>query len=384
MDFLNGEYPTIPALQGGVKGYNIKGTPCRKAPPLRAKSFKTLITGTISNIGFSRPGALLIISLCILLQSSCSYKVKNDHHKTYSKPQYGVDKFVVVQGYNIHYVEAGEGEPLLLIPGAFSTYRHWNRVIPHLSKHYRLLCLDYLGAGDSDKPRSGFGYTIEEQADLIVKMVETLHISKIQILGVSYGGAIALNLAARYPEKVDRIISIEGNGIKHQDIPYRPMKGLLGWPVIGELSIGVIRLGIADRLVAKSVMGKAWEQMTEAEKKEVVEIVAQNNKTASCVSWHRISQTIETSRDFSDQAKTIQIPVLYLYGGNSYYHGMAETNAEFLKTHLRNAKIVRLHDGIHDLELQKPEDVAALVLEFLKGGNTEGQHPHVHLTRPDF
>ena len=296
--------------------------------------------------------------------------VKNDRHKTYSRPQYGVDKFVVVEGYNIHYVEAGEGDPILLIPGAFSTYRHWNRIIPHLFKHYKLLCIDYLGVGDSDKPRSGFGYTIEEQADLIVKMIEALQISKVQILGVSYGGAIALNVAARYPEKVDKIISIEGNGIKHQDIPYRPMKGLLGWPVVGELSIGAIRLGVADRFVAKSVMGKAWEQLTEAEKKEIVEIVAQNNKTASRVSWHLISLTLETSRDFTDQAKTIQTPILYLYGRNSYYHGMAETNAEFLRTYLRNAKIVRFDDGIHDLELQKPVDVAALVLEFLAQNGT--------------
>ncbi len=319
----------------------------------------------ILNIRFSRMDAILILSACVLLNSSCSYMVKNDQHKVFSKPQYGVDKFVVVEGYNIHYVEAGEGDPILLIPGAFSTYRHWNRIIPYLSKHYRLLCLDYLGVGDSDKPRSGFGYTIEEQADLIVKMIEALQISKVQVFGVSYGGAIALNLAARYPEKVDKIISIEGNGIKYQAIPYRPMKGILGWPVVGELSIGAIRLGVADGIVAKSVMGKAWEQMTEAEKMEIFEIISRNNKMASAVSWHLISRTLETSKDFTDQAKTIQVPVLYLYGGNSYYHGMAQTNAEFLRTYLRNARIVRFDDGIHDLELQKPEDVAALVLEFL-------------------
>ena len=324
----------------------------------------------ISNVRFGRMGAVLLMSGCVFLISSCSYMVKNDQHKVYSKPQYGVDKFVVVQGYNIHYVEAGEGEPIVLIPGAFSTYRHWNRIIPYLSNHYKLFCVDYLGVGDSDKPRSGFGYTIEEQADLIVKMIEALQIPRAQIFGVSYGGAIALNLAARYPEKVDKIISIEGNGIRNQDIPYRPMKGLLGWPVVGELSIGVIRLGLASRIVAKSVMGKAWEQMTEAEKREVVEIITENNKTASAVSWHLISRTLETSRDFTDQAKTIQTPVLYLYGGNSYYHGMAVTNAEFLRAHLRNARIVRFNDGIHDLELQKPEDVAALVLEFLAENGT--------------
>ena len=308
---------------------------------------------------------IIFVFLCLLLDAGCSYMVRNDKHQTYLKPRYGLDKFISVQGYNLHYVEAGEGEPILLIPGAFSTYRHWNRVIPYLSEHYKLVCLDYLGVGDSDKPKSGFGYTIEEQADLIVKMIEALQIQEVHILGVSYGGAIALNLAARYPEKVDMIVSIEGNGIKHQNVPYKPMKGLLGWPVFGELSVGVIRSGIADKLVAKSVMGKAWEQMSEAEKKEIVEIMAQNNKTASRVSWRLISQTIETSKDFSDQAKTIRSPVLYLYGADSYYHGMAETNAEFLKHYLPNVEIVRFNDGIHDLELQKPKEVADIVLQFL-------------------
>ena len=327
---------------------------------------------------------MIFLFACLIFNAGCSYMVKNDKHQVYLKPRYGTDKFISVYGYNLHYVEAGEGEPMLLIPGAFSTYRHWNRIIPYLSEHYKLLCLDYLGVGDSDKPKFGFGYTIEEQADLIVKMIEALQIDKVHILGVSYGGAIALNLAARYPEKVDRIISVEGNGIKHQNIPYRPMKGLLGWPVVGELSIGVIRSGIADRLVAKSVMGKAWEQMSEVEKREVVEIMAQNNKMASRVSWHLISRTLETSRDFTDQAKTIQAPVLYLYGGNSYYHGMAETNAEFLRVHLQNVEIVRFDDGIHDLELQKPREVATLVLEFLaeNGAAEEGKMAKSQTSNP--
>jgi pimeloyl-ACP methyl ester carboxylesterase len=282
-------------------------------------------------------------------------------------------KFVVVQGYNLHYVDIGEGEPMLLIPGAFSTYRNWNRIIPYLSTRYRLICVDYLGVGDSDKPKHGFGYTIEEQTDLIVKMLEALQISKVRVFGVSYGGAIALNLAARYPGKVETIISIEGNGIKHQNVPYKPMKGFLRWPVLGEVFTGVIRSGIADKLVAKSVMGKAWEEMSEAEKKEIIEIISQNNKMASRVSWYRISRTIETSRDFTDEAKTIQTPVLYLYGGNSTYHNMAETNAEFLKAHLTNVEIVRIEDGIHDLELQKPEEVAGIVLQFLVKNGTVGQ-----------
>jgi pimeloyl-ACP methyl ester carboxylesterase len=294
--------------------------------------------------------------------------VKNDRHQVYSKSKYGLDKFVVVEGYNIHYVETGEGQPILLIPGAFSTYRHWSRIIPYLSKKYKLLCMDYLGVGDSDKPEFRFGYTIEEQADLVVKMIGALQIPRVHILGVSYGGAIALNLAARYPERVDKIVSIEGNGIngnKHQKISYGPMADLLRFPWVGEIPIGVIRSGLADGFVAKSVMGKVWKDLSQIEMDAVKEILSQNNRTASRASWYHISRALKTSRDFTEKAKTVSAPILYLYGRNSDYHEMAKANAEFLKSHLPNVKIVWFNDGIHDLQLQKPEEVSAVVLEFL-------------------
>ena len=320
---------------------------------------------------------LLLIFSLILFISSCSYMVKNEKQRVYSSSEYGSDNFVVVGGYNVHYVEVGEGERVFLISGAFSTYRHWNRMIPYLSKHYKLLCIDYLGAGDSDKPVSGFGYTIQEQADLMVKMMEALQISRVHILGVSYGGAIALNLAARYPEKVDKIVSIEGNGIngnRHQKLSYGPMADFLRFPLVGEMAVGVIRSGLADRFVAKSVMGKAWKDLNDTDKGEVKRIVSQSNRTASRSSWFHICRTLRTSRDFTEEAKRISTPILYLYGGNSDYYEMAKGNAEFLKTHLNDVQVVRFDDGIHDLELQKPEDVSMLVLEFLSQNEANGRN----------
>jgi pimeloyl-ACP methyl ester carboxylesterase len=311
---------------------------------------------------------IILFILSMTFHAGCSYLVRNEQHLVYSKPKYGVDQFVVIRGYNIHYVEVGEGEPIFLISGAFSTYRHWNRMIPHLSAHYKVFCIDYLGVGDSDKPRSEFGYTIEEQADLIVKMIEKLQIQKVHIVGVSYGGAIALNLAARHPERVGRIVSIEGNGIngnKHQKTSYGPMQDLLKFPVVGDIPIGVIRSGLTDRFVAKSVMRRGWRDLNDIEREEVVDIVSQSNKTASRISWYHISRTLKTSRDFTEEVKTISIPILYLYGEDSDYHDMAKANATFLKTHLPHVEIVSFKGGIHDLQLQKPEEVAALVLEFL-------------------
>jgi len=319
---------------------------------------------------FHRIIFLFLFFTVVLLSPGCGTIVKNEKHQVYSKSKYGQDRFVVVQNRNIHYVETGEGEAVLLIPGAWSSYRYWNRMIPLLSKHYRLLALDYLGAGDSDKPRSGFRYTVEEQADSIAGMIETLRISRVHIIGTSYGGSIALNIAARYPDRVGSIVSIEGNGMKHKKVPYRPMGGLLKWPLFGEVPVRVTRSGLLDKIIAKGVMGKAWRPLGDHEREEIVEIISQTNKTASRIPWYRISRTIVTSKDFAEEAKTIRIPILYLYGENSGYRGMAEANADFLRTYLPQAEVFCFKDGIHNLELQKPEEVARIILEFFDQNQT--------------
>ncbi len=307
----------------------------------------------------------LVLLSWMLLCVGCSYLVKNDRELVYAKSRYGTDQFILVSGHHIHYVEAGEGEPVLLIPGAFSTYRDWNRITPFLSKQYRVLAIDYLGVGDSDKPRSGAGYTIEAQADLIVNMMDILHIPKAAIIGVSYGGGIALNIATRYPGRVHKIVCIEGNGLKNEKLPYRPMEAILRWPVISDAAIGLIRSGLIDGVGVRSIMGRAWHEMGEEDKKEVFGIISQNNKTASRFSWYHISRTMKTSKDFTEEVKRVQLPILYLYGKKSRYRFMAETNAEFLKKHLSDVTVIYFEDGIHDLELQKPAEVAALVVGFL-------------------
>jgi len=306
----------------------------------------------------------------MILSIGCNYMVKNEKHQTYSKPQYGLDKFVVIHDYNIHYVEIEgknrEEETILLIPGAFSTYRDWNRMIPFLSKHYKLLAVDYLGVGDSDKPKSKFQYTVEEQADLIARMIKELRISKVHVAGVSYGGVIALNLATRYQEMVGKIVCIEGGVVKPKKLPHHLKKKLLRWPLVGDFFVSTIRSGLFDEITAKSVIRGAWEKMSDEERREVLEIISHNNKTASRVSWSRISRTFENSKDFVEEVKGLETPVLYLYGKNSEFRWMAEMNVDFFKTHLPRVEIISFEDGVHDLQLQKPKEMGELILEFLR------------------
>jgi pimeloyl-ACP methyl ester carboxylesterase len=286
-------------------------------------------------------------------------------HPLLSRARYGVDEFAEIDGYQIHYVDVGKGTPVLLIPGSYTTYRAWNSIIPFLSGKYRLLALDYVGTGDSDKPRSGFRYTIGEQADLIAKLIRILRLGKTHLVGASYGGAIVFNLAARYPQTVAKVISIEGGILKPKKMPADPMERLLRYPILGDLMIAVVRSGLMDKMAMQWIAG-AWNpSMTADQKETMLDEISFNARSASRVAWHWIALSPRTVVPFEEEASRIQAPILYLAGKKSDFRAMAEENIRFLREYLPQAKIVEFEDGIHDLALQKPREVARAILEFL-------------------
>lgn len=280
--------------------------------------------------------------------------------------RYGTDHFIDVGGYALHYVEAGDGEPVLLIPGSFSTYRSWNRLIPLLRDRYRLLALDYLGAGDSDKPQGGFRYTVEEQADLIARMIPQLGLERVHMVGSSYGGAIVLNLAARYPERVDKVVSLEGGVVVPAEMPADPLTPLLKSPFLGRLLVALMRTGLLNGPAVRLVAGKWYAEMTAEDRRAQREEIAFNARHADRVAWYGVGMSARTSRDFTAEAETIRAPVLYLYGERSDFGPLAAANVRFFQEHLPHVRLVEVAGGIHDLAFQQPERTAALILEFLQ------------------
>jgi len=283
------------------------------------------------------------------------------------KARFGEDRFVETAGYQIHYVESGKGEPVILVPGSMSTYRCWSRQMPPLSDHYRLLAIDFVGAGDSDKPGSGFGYTVHDQADVIAKMIEKLKLGKVNLIGISYGGVIVMSLVSRYPDLVNKVVSVEGGVVRLEKFPPNPIETLMKYPVIGELFLFISGVGLLDNMFLKLVEGKWYPYMTPDDKKEVSWQLRSFFKSTTRHALHMILSQNRTRKDFVEEAKSIKSPVLYLHGGwSDFTDVLVERNIEFFKTYLPNVRTVKFEDGVHDLINQKPKEVADLILDFLR------------------
>ena len=106
-------------------------------------------------------------------------------------------------GFSVHYEDIGSGEALLLLNGIFMSCDSWIGFIPALSKNNRLLLLDFVDQGKSDKASTD--YDISMQADLIEAFLNELGLETVNLAGVSYGGQVAIIFAASRPERVKKL-----------------------------------------------------------------------------------------------------------------------------------------------------------------------------------
>ena len=109
-----------------------------------------------------------------------------------------------VNGVDIHYIERGEGLPLLLVHGFQNSHFTFRPIIDRLAGRFRVLALDLRGHGDSDNPAGP--YTIQTFADDVLGFLDALEIERADYLGQSMGGRTGTMLGIQHPERLNRLM----------------------------------------------------------------------------------------------------------------------------------------------------------------------------------
>ena len=118
-------------------------------------------------------------------------------------------RLLEIDGQRISVERAGEGEPLVLLHGFGESTISYAAVLPQLARQFSVVAIDLNGFGYTERPRDRASYTLAGQERLVLGVLDRLHLERVRLAGHSYGGGLALYLAARHPERVDRLLLID-------------------------------------------------------------------------------------------------------------------------------------------------------------------------------
>lgn len=113
---------------------------------------------------------------------------------------------VIIEGKLVHYEAIGRGRPVIFLHGWLGSWRYWMSAMDDLSERYRAYALDLWGFGDTDRRQDG--YSLSAYVDLLEQFMEEMGISRAVLVGHGLGGVVAVRLAARAPERVDRLVAV--------------------------------------------------------------------------------------------------------------------------------------------------------------------------------
>jgi pimeloyl-ACP methyl ester carboxylesterase len=118
-------------------------------------------------------------------------------------------------GIKTNYLEAGTGDPVVLIHGSgpgVTSYANWRLVLPALAENFRVVAPDMVGFGFSERP-ANIKYGVQTWADQVVGLMDTLELPKAHLVGNSFGGAIALRVASQHPDRVGKLVLMGSMGV---------------------------------------------------------------------------------------------------------------------------------------------------------------------------
>lgn len=132
-------------------------------------------------------------------------------------PRPEIGRTVDAAGIATNVLESGPADAptVLLLHGSgpgVSAYANWRLTIPALSERLRVIAPDAVGFGFTERP-DGITYSMQQWVDQAVGLLDTLGIERTHLVGNSFGGALALHLAATHPDRVDRLVLMGSVGV---------------------------------------------------------------------------------------------------------------------------------------------------------------------------
>ena len=120
-------------------------------------------------------------------------------------------RWVTIDGRRVNLIELGSGSPVVFIHGLSGSWQNWLEQVPVFARDHRVIAFDLPGFGASEMPREKI--TISGYGRFVAALLDELGVSAAAVVGNSMGGFIGIELAIRFPERVERLVLVSAAGL---------------------------------------------------------------------------------------------------------------------------------------------------------------------------
>ncbi|HET6882230.1 MAG TPA: alpha/beta fold hydrolase [Pirellulales bacterium] len=269
-----------------------------------------------------------------------------------------------LDGLRYHYLDEGDGEPLLLVHGNPTWSFYWRELVVALREKYRLIVPDHIGCGLSDKPQQ-YEYRLAQHIENLRRLVAHLQLEKLTLLAHDWGGAIGLGAAVAEPDRFSRLVLFNTAAYRSRRVPWRIR--VCRAPLVGELAVRGLN---AFARAALTMAVAKHERMTPAVR---AGLLAPYDSWANRIAIHRFVMDIPRSLQHPSYAtlesieqglaKLQNCPTMFIWGMRDWCF-----TPDFLERFLEffpDAEVHRLYDASHYVIEDAHEQIVPLVERFL-------------------
>ncbi len=267
----------------------------------------------------------------------------------------------------LHCLTAGiNGSPVVLLHGAGvdSALLSWSEVIGPLATHHRIFAPDLPGYGQSDKPTTR--YTIDFYTAIMNRLLDSLQLEKVSLVGLSMGGAIALALTLHAPARIEKLVLVDTYGIQDKVAAHKLSYLYVHLPLLDELSywlLGRSRSLVRWSLLASLIYSPAHLSAELVD--QVYQAVREPKAGKAFISMQRNDlQWSGLSSNFAKRLYEVNVPTLIVHGAQDT--AVPLTYAQRAATLIPNAELYIMQECRHWPQREKPEEFSRVVGEFLK------------------
>jgi len=247
-----------------------------------------------------------------------------------------------INGLEIYYQEEGQGRPLVLLHGWGVSSQSLAGVAARLATEFRVLSVDLPGFGWSQAPAEAWG--IEQYAGLVRHLLDERGVASVVLLGHSFGGRIAVRLAAQWPARVSRLVLVAGAGVRLRR------------------SLTVRAKVAATRLVGRVLAFPGWGPLGERPLQRWRDRMGSRDYRAAGAMRPTLVRVV--NEDLTPMLPEIQAPTLLVWGDRD--EEVPRPGVETMAARIPRARLVVFPGAGHFPFQDAPEEFQRCLTEFLR------------------